>query len=261
MRARELFAVMLETIVSAATLARRAFLSRATRRDLLARLKPVEKIARLLLITRAATYLLMTPNGMRLRQTAKPAALPKHLTSAPARRTRIWLGATLACCQPRPAPMPIANPAPPAAADKTDPSHWACRFHVLRWRTPMREPKPPRARIWSMSLEDDLPTGPPQPAAPAAVHAGERDDAATPLALARRIEALARVLANPEPTIRRLARRLASLPAERLEWPTLVGARVDRWWHGAPEAFNARNHAWSAWGAWTRAHPRRIEPG
>jgi hypothetical protein len=58
-------------------------------------------------------------------------------------------------------------------------------------------------------------------------------------ALARRIDALARVIANPAPVIRRLARQLAALPHDNLPEMFLGRARSFYWWHGRPEAHNA----------------------
>jgi hypothetical protein len=60
-------------------------------------------------------------------------------------------------------------------------------------------------------------------------------------ALARRIDALQRVLANPAPVIRRLIRFLASIPQDNLPEPWLGRAQSLGWWHGRPEAHNAMN--------------------
>ena len=62
----------------------------------------------------------------------------------------------------------------------------------------------------------------------------ERDDGAGPC-LARRIEALSRVLAKPERAIRRIARFLASLPREALDPPDPAWVSTHGWHHGRNE--------------------------
>ena len=57
--------------------------------------------------------------------------------------------------------------------------------------------------------------------------------------LARLIEALARILASPAAAIRRIARRLASLPAETLPAPWITHYEARDWHHGVPENWNA----------------------
>ena len=123
---------------------------------------------------------------------------------------------TIAALQPRIDPR-IEQPEP-EPTDKTDPASWACRFRVLGWQMPEPDddpppPTPPR-RSWISTLDNDTtyplvrnpdPWKKPKP---------EPDLSYDPSAqtLARRIEALARVIANPLPAIRRLAKFLAGLP-------------------------------------------------
>lgn len=66
----------------------------------------------------------------------------------------------------------------------------------------------------------------------------EHQDSAN-LDLARRVEALARVLANPAAAIRRLARRLAALPPECLPSTDSAPDRTRRWPHGKGECWSA----------------------
>ena len=75
--------------------------------------------------------------------------------------------------------------------------------------------------------------------------------------LARRIEALTRVIANPLPAIRRLAKFLAGLPRNTLAEPDAWTIDSRWWWHGRPEYFNACTIGVPA----VRAFNRREEPG
>lgn len=135
--------------------------------------------------------------------------------------------------------------------DPHDPQYWRCRFRVLGWVHPFTD-EPARAargkrRVWiaSPGEPDPYPLTPqlrvqrrdaPEHTAPESMAI---DGQPAAIALARRIEALARVLANPGPAIRRLARRLAALPPDVLEPPSMRRIPFRDWWHGIPEAFNA----------------------
>ena len=123
-----------------------------------------------------------------------------------------------------------------------NPARWQCRFHAVPQFAPYTDetdpdlapaPAPPPRRVRIELLEDDsyfprlpMPRPTPRPAQPAPAP----DEALGPnAALARRIEALSRVLANPEAAIRRLARRLAAMPLDDL-WPCDSADLADRWW-------------------------------
>jgi len=119
-------------------------------------------------------------------------------------------------------------------------------------------PTPPR-RSWISTLDNDTtyplvrnpdPWKKPKP---------EPDLSYDPSAqtLARRIEALVRVIANPLPAIRRLAKFLAGLPRNTLAEPDAWTIDSRWWWHGRPEYFNACTLGVPA----VRAFNKREEPG
>lgn len=182
------------------------------------RLKPVEKLARELIVPEAATYLLMTPEGMKLRREARIIArFDPH---------------TLAVLRPG-GPVAAIKPDTRDMSDMSDPKTWRCAFRVMHWVHPEddgRAPKKksgPRPRLFSY---DDIVAFLPKPRR----QIPERcEDPGAPLA--RRIEALSRVLDKPERAIRRIARFLAGLPREALE--PLAPLRVSTWgwYHGRAE--------------------------
>lgn len=263
-RAQALFAAMLATIGSIARLAARPALRRAERRALLIRLKPVEAIVRVLLIIEAVTWLLMTPSGQKRLRAARPCAIPQPPApppSPPSRARAAFLAAmqaafqTIACLRPRIDPRAAAGRA--AQAD----TPLRTRFPVLHWTDDkvIREAPERRSGPWI----DILDAACPAPAAHGPAHGGAAGGADRPpnRVLARRIEALSRVLANPQPAIRRLAARLASLPPEVVARPYVRAREASLWHHGRPEYVNAISLAQSAHRAFLRAHPRRRDPG
>ena len=275
-RAKALFAVMAATITSAASLFQRARFGRSQRRELLARLEPVEKLVRILMMTEAATFLLMTPEGRKLRtETPKidPPAPPAPVGVARTKHsTRILMPGwqTIAAHQPyvdprvvereqreqraalerRIAGLESLTEDTPESAGQDDPDAWRCGFRVLRWVHPSPDapppPKPvalpanrPRLMIFDdsnfpvvpgMRTVDETPRASPLDAS-SSFNMG-RD-------LARRIAALSRILANPAPAIRRLARRLAAMPADALPEPWITHYSSRGWHHGVPENWNA----------------------
>jgi len=273
-RAQALFAVMLATIGSIAELAARHALRRKERRELLIRLKPVEAIVRTLLLIEAVTYLLMTPSGQKLLRTAKPCRIPEPPApppppQSPARTafTPAMQAAlqTIACLRPRIDPRIAAREererrealAAALAAQAETPAR--TRFSVLRWTSDKVIPEAPERTSgpWVDVLDeaypwrDDTPDG-----------ASAADGESAPCAaLARRIEALARILADPMPAIRRLAARLAGLPPEVIARPYARAREASLWHHGRPEYFNAIALAQGAHRAFLRAHPRLLDPG
>ncbi len=279
-RAKAMFGVLTKRIGSAADLSRWMRLRHVPRTEILCRLVPVEKLTRLLLTIEAITFLLMTPEGARLRrETPKrepPPAPPLPGTKKPITRIAMPGWHTIAALRPRIDPRVaerearLAAEAPPI--DPYDPENWSCRFGVLSWRHPRPDADDdvatcqPAARSMLESFIDTtfpIVLGPtmadlasPKPEQPKP----EGDRAA--FSLARRIEALARVLADPGPAIRRLAKFLASLPHDAL--PDTPGARsIDSrwWWHGRPEWFNVNALARPAVRALTTACAPPPEPG
>ncbi len=279
-RAKALFAATLATIGSAAALGRRYVFRRRERRELLIRLKPVEAIVRALLITEAFTYLLMTQAGQKLWRTAKPCAIPKsalppeQVAPPPSPTRQAFISAmqaamqTIACLRPRIDPR-IAERAEQkrgdALAAKADASPPA-RFQVLRWsldKPIMRDIDDTARSVWIDQLSEPdreivSPAAsrrradpPPHPAA----HTGPA------ASLASRLDALARVLADPLPAIRRLAARIASVPRGCFEAPYPRRREASFWWHGVPEYFNAVALELRAFRAFERADPRPLDPG
>lgn len=279
-----MFAVVTGAI-TAVSLVHRARFARKQRRDLLARLAPVEKLVRMLMMIEAATFLLMTPEGRRLRaETPKitPPAPPAPVAAAkPAFATRILMPGwqTIAAFHPVVDPRVAAREQPLAdvattAPDRDDPGTWRCGFRVLRWihdqmdeAPATRTPLPPnRPRLLSFN-DTNYPIVPGMTVvkdAPRATAPGENKDINKGRDLARRIEALTRILANPARAIRRLAHRLAALPADTLPAPVMASVQTRSWHHGVPENWNACALAAPAFRAltWAVAWPeRKHDPG
>ncbi len=133
---------------------------------------------------------------------------------------------------------------PDATQNNTRPPHGACGFPIIGWQHPTPEtpppPRPAKRRLFIALLAEDSTFDLTDDLAPIDTRRAKREDGPA-AALARRIDALQRVLANPAPVIRRLIRFLASVPQDDLPRPWLARARSLRWWHGRPEAHNAIN--------------------
>ena len=278
-RVRELFQQTLETIGSALRLAWRQTLTRTERSELLIRLVPVEKTVRMLLMVEALTFLLMTPEGLRIRREAKTIAIPTP--PPPPGKPKVMSEREIALAQLKaawfapPLEERLGATQPPQADtndddDDADPFGDPLQrapFRVIGWHfdKPLREITPPR-RVWATNI--DLTPGltflGPAPRPVARVIDTDEDDAILAtgpgLALARRIAALIRVLDNPWPTIRRLARQLACMPREAFAEPAVNRFRAAEWWHGRPEYYNATSLAAQACRAFTRTEPK-LEPG
>jgi hypothetical protein len=292
-RAKAMYAVVLEAVGSAATLAQRYLVTRRERRHILARLIPIEKIVRTLLMIEAATFLLMTPEGRRLREETpkiEPPAPPPPVGVAkpkPTHYTQVLMPGwhTIAANHPRIDPRVVEREAREALerrltefetltseASIADPAAWSCRFNVVHWVHPEPDDTPaappqlarlPQIITFSDTNYPIVPGMiPPRPAPREPAAQAEHDNGG--MDLARRIEALSRILANPAPAIRRLARRLAALPADALCAPEMARLVDKRWHHGNPENWNAclltarpfRALAWLVdWSA------RKHEPG
>lgn len=152
-------------------------------------------------------------------------------------------------------------------ASSSHPAHGACGFRMLCWVHPDTDAEtlpPPRAakrRVSIALIHEDTTFDLTEDLAPIRAHRTQREDGPC-AALARRIDALSRVLANPKPVIRRLALRLASLPRDCLPDIWLGRAQSIGWWHGRPEAHNAVNLLVPQMDELKRTHPARPpEPG
>lgn len=272
-RAKAMFAGVLKFAGAARELALRYRFTRRDRAEIEGRLKPVEKIVRILLMIEAATFLLMTPEGARMLRAAKPETPPPPPAPPTApHATRILMPGwhTIAALQPRIDPriaqrearereqaerealeralqgIAISADLPGQGAhDPRDSSTWRCHFPVIRWKQaeaaapPTREP--PRLLCAVIGEDtnfpvthDVIPRKPMRESDPIDGHAGA-------IAVARRIEALARVLADPRNAIRQVARRLAAIPHDMIRAPDMASVNTHRWRHGKPEAWNAAN--------------------
>ncbi len=252
-RAKIMFARVIGHIGSTSGLSRRWRLSRAEKKEVLGWLEPVEKLARSCLLVRALGFLMMTPEGRRLMRETPKMAMPAapHERPAPVSKTIIPMPGWHTIAQNRralaePRKLERQDETERAARDRHDPDNWSCAFRVFGWQFP--EPENGRAvpaqfqksrRPWVETIEPNpwLALGRVDRKAPA----GEKPSSA--LILARRIEALGRVIDNPEPTLRRLARFLARLPREALDLlqETASGIR-SCWLHGADDARSAAAH-------------------
>jgi hypothetical protein len=221
--ARHMYERITTRITPAAELARRIRFGHRERRDLLNWLVPIEKLVRAILVTRAITYLLMTVQARKLlRDTPKvappeppkppPRPNPNRIVMPHPGWHTIWQSPSRT-----PAPAPEERPeAPPKSP--FDPGYWACRFAMPRWQLPQEDGprKPPRKSTLPrkfLLMKEGLPDPHllyvPRPQKKIVEklpgHAGARS-------IAKRIEALGRVIANPDRYIMRLARFIASLP-------------------------------------------------
>ena len=296
-RAKAMFASVLKVAGSARQLAQRYRFRRSARAEIVNRLKPVEKIVRILLMIEAATFLLMTPEGARMRRAAKLVAPPAPPTPPTApHSTRITMPGwhTIAALHPRIDPRVVEREAREreqaqrealeramAAAtivadldgkgphDPLNPATWRCCFPVIRWKhaQPALPPRAQVSRLHCAVLDDNsnfplthdlTPSKPQREPEPVDGHPGA-------IAVARRIEALARVLADPRNAIRQVARRLAAIPHDMIRAPDMADIATRRWRHGKPEAWNAARLCEPAINALTAAArqfaTRQPEPG
>jgi hypothetical protein len=205
-------------------------LARKERRELLGWLEPVETLARSCLIVRAFAFLLMTPQGRKLLQDAPRIEMPTPPHQLAAQNARRGLKI------PMPGWHTIASnwralveqrkleeqrEAERAARDKHDPETWGGAFRIVGWSFPEPEqtrPVPAQfQKLRRVGIDVFEPDPRPVAASPLTRPRPEPEPERPAFRLARRIAQLGRVIDNPEPAIRRLARFLASLPLEALE--------------------------------------------
>jgi hypothetical protein len=253
-RAKVYFARVITQIGSTASFSQRMRLTRSEKQEVLGWLEPVEKLARSCLLVRAFSFLMMTPEGRRLmRETPKmPMPEPKRPDSTPPRITRIpiWhTHAPYARLLAERRKIEEQKAAERAARDKYDPANWGGAFRVLGWSYPEGQgQQPPKEKLpnWAMVLSVSLDPDPvgawrtrsePRPKDPC------QDQDRPALILARRIEALARVIADPAPAVKRLARYIARVPREALEpLKDLNEYRRSYWLHTGRDALLAADH-------------------
>jgi hypothetical protein len=232
-RARMMFGRVLKHIGSTASLARRWRLTRTEKKDVLAWLEPVEQLTRACLIVKAIAFLLMTPEGRRLmREPPKrpdPSAAPLHAAEAPGQERLSERAAT--------------------PSDASEGKKRSAPFRVIRWTPAAPDPdqeqpnKPAPCAAMALSAGSLAPDLPPSErlADPAG---GKQPPAAR---LARRIDALDRVLARPEEEARRRARFLVGLPRGALATLQNIYGRRRPWWnHGFEDNRLVVQHIWRA---------------
>jgi len=271
-RAKAMFATTLAKAGSAMRLAFRRVWTPQQRRNLILHLEPVEKLVRVLMIIEAITLLVMTPQGLKLRQTTKPCAIPEPPPQVGTRKphpeaSRIHAAMmTIAANRPRIDPRVAEREAREAEQKRMaaldvqrqrfedfDSRALNSQFNVIHWThdPAMRTAPSTLPRAWvlddhtlsTMRVTIDPPCE------------SDDDDLTGPmLPLARRIDALQRILANPWPAIRRLARRIASIPPGYFIAPWPRRYRAVRWAHGCREFYNACILARPAFRAWRRAY-------
>ena len=262
-RAKALFVVLMREVKSVAGLARTRHLTYRQRTDILCRLVPIEKIVRSLLMTEALIFLLMTPQGRRMLATTPKKPPPSQPPVGVKKNThKITIPMpgwnTIAALQPRIDPR-IDAPEAAAHDDPRTPENMACRFRVLAWAhaTPEHPPcKEPPRRSWVTTFEPSNFPASEHPASKSPAGANV-DSESSARAIARRITAVERVLANREPAIRRLAKFIAGLPRYALMPPSAYEIDTRWWWHGRPEFFNAEDRCRPA----VRAFNKLEEPG
>ena len=225
-------------------------------------LKPVERLVRMLLICRAATHLAMTPEGREL-LLRRPNDLPPPPAPVapppprrpPARLSVPYPGFASIAQHWRPKSPPVETRKP---VDPSDPATWRCRFVVLSRlraseegdrRPPSGSPEAYREMIAMARL---------QLSRKAASQVGVAPSA---MPLARRIEALARVLRNPAAAIRRLARQIAGLPAGVLAADDSARRPAVKYLQGQYEIAESAAHCGQALRLLERCTPRPPEPG
>jgi hypothetical protein len=260
-RAKEMLARALTQIPSARAIAARFRMSRKARREFREWIEPVERLARSCIIAKAAIFLMMTPEGRKLMRDTPKTDEPASKTIAASSR------ATHKLSIPHPGWHTIAQPWRPEQqqqqqqeqppADPVDPSGWRAAFRTTRWiDDTAREaangdkPKPAFNTADYLAAIDPYDIRPRDPAQ-------KRDLGDYPcLDLARRIEALQRVLADPTAAIRRTARFLASFKADVLRLFD-AGCSHPRWLHGAHENRQGRGHVYRSIAALANAIPPR----
>jgi hypothetical protein len=226
-RAKVMFARVITHIGSTADFSKRWRLTRIQKKEVLGWLEPVEKLARSCLLVRAFNFLMMTPQGQKLLRETPKIEMPKPPAPqpAPTHKTTIPMPGWHTIAQNQRAlaeqqKIEQQRAAEQAAVDRHDPGNWGGGFRVVGWRMP--EPEDGQRAVPCGFQKQRLPWVEMVEPNPWLAHGSvekkpprEKDEPA--LVLARRIEALGRVINNPAPVAMRLARFIAKLPKEALE--------------------------------------------
>jgi hypothetical protein len=252
-QAKAMFSALTTRFGSAMRLACRRFLTLQQRRYLILHIEPVERLVRVLMIVEAITLLVMTPMGLKLRQTTRPYRIPDpplqvgaHKPHPEANRIQAAM-MTIAAHQPRIDARVAEREAREGTGARRSPGVSAPALRQLRpsrSRQPLhRHPLDSRPRHAHRALK-----------AAAQLNPRRHHPARILRASARRFAALQRVLANPWPAIRRLARRIAAIPREDFSAPWQRRYRAVRWAHGRREFYDACILATPAFAALDRAY-------
>jgi hypothetical protein len=263
-RVRLMFSRLIAEFGSPSKFSTRARVRCQTRKEWTSWIAPIESLVRGLLLAEASLFLL-SKAGEKLWRTARRLAMPE---SRPRRIERQSASVSVSASVSAPAdpglPAPIEAP-PSEAADACDPndaSKWSCPFRVLGWRFPESDPgdsdlgagpaQPAEGAGGKSSLMSPLMTARPRPLTPierarlAHLRACEAHRLAAqrnlPGRLARRMEAVGRILANPQPYIQRTARLLARLPREAITVEGVCCARKTWRWRDGNDARRALWH-------------------
>jgi len=219
-RARAMYARALAAIGDAASIAMRAALPKSLRRQIIAWLCPLEHVVRKLLLAEAAEIyraakacanggprLVHIPlRGMAHHVRALHFSSQREEGREEGRTAGRNMPSMRALHRPLPPPLGAGDAssfAPARSIDVGRPETWRATFSFALPRDPHRVPdsRAPRIRApWG-------PTPPPAPGPERIARVIKAEDA--PFCLARRFEALRRVLENPRPYAERLARLLA----------------------------------------------------
>ena len=226
-RAKVMLARVIGHIGSTASFSKRWRLSCKEKKEVLGWLEPVEKLARSCLLVRAFSFLMMTPQGLKLLRETPKMAMPSPPQppgqASGNRSTKIPLGgwhthAPYARVLAERRRLEEQRAAERAAHDRYDPANWGGGLRVVSWCFPEDETRTPQKKLpqWAQLLRMSLDDTPLTPAIARSLPKTEEKHRPA-LILARRIEALARVIENPGPAIHRLARFIARLPKEALD--------------------------------------------
>jgi hypothetical protein len=269
--AKRMFQNLHAKVGAATAVAARRRFDRSERREVLSWLEPVGLLVRNLLFAQALTYLLMTPEGRKLRQETPrtPPPGPPAPVQPTTRSIRIpYPGWHTIAQHWRPEPEPPPEPAPISKSaslrDLADPASWTCSFQPMKfsaaalgygvYRTEPKKPARPARRQQLSAMEKPHALQGPRIEPNAA---GDADPHRGAFVMARRIEALARVIAKPRPAMLRLARQLASVPAETIALRIRGATLRNHWRHGNDCWEQSRDHCVLA----LRAFHRAFEAG
>jgi len=259
-KAAQMFARVIEHIGSTSSFAKRWRISRRDRAELVNWLAPVERLVRACIVTNAITFLLETVKGRKLLRETPKMASPEP-PKPPGKKSRHSIqiphpGWHTIAQHVQPAPKLEAPPLAPE--DPFDPASWGANFRVLGWKfhaNDERKPPKKKRRLFILSLDPEPEHYPSSRRKHEPLRKDQQDPPA--LILARRIESLRRIIANPGPAISRTARFIARYSSDLFNDLSDAIVVSPRWFHGYQAIRDAREHVASA----TATLGRPLEPG